>query len=101
MGKKGCKISATAPNQAYSRDITYLQVAIRGLCFYLYRLLDLFSRKSIGWQVYETKCSARASALLQDSCRRDVIAPHPRVLHSENRGPMQGATLLATLSHWA
>jgi putative transposase len=44
-------VCATAPNQLYSWDITYLPAAIRGQFFYLYLFLDLFSRKIVGWQV--------------------------------------------------
>lgn len=90
-------VSATAPNQVYSWDITYLPAAIRGQFFYLYLFLDLFSRKIVGWQVYDTECSVRASALLQDICQREAIAPQQVVLHSDNGGPMKGATMLATL----
>ena len=47
-------ICATAPNQVYSWDITYLPAAIRGQFFYLYLFLDIFSRKIVGWQVYDS-----------------------------------------------
>jgi transposase InsO family protein len=90
-------ICATAPNQVYSWDITYLPTAIRGQFFYLYLFLDIFSRKIVGWQVYDTECSARAGALLTDICQREAIQPHQLVLHADNGGPMKGATMLATL----
>ena len=90
-------ICAMAPNQVYSWDITYLPTAIRGQFFYLYLFLDLFSRKIVGWQVYDTECSALAGALLTDICQREAIKPHQLVLHADNGGPMKGATMLATL----
>ena len=46
-------ICATAPNQLYSWDITYLPSVIRGQFFYLYLFVDIFSRKIVGWQAYE------------------------------------------------
>jgi len=90
-------LCATAPNQLYSWDITYLPTAIRGQFFYLYLFLDIFSRKIVGWQVYDTECSTLASAVLRDICQREAIEPHQVVLHADNGGPMKGATMLATL----
>ena len=90
-------ICATAPNQLYSWDITYLPSAIRGQFFYLYLFIDIFSRKIVGWQVYEEESSALAGELLRDLCHREGIQPKQLVLHSDNGSPMKGATMLATL----
>lgn len=90
-------ISATAPNQLYSWDITYLASAIRGQFFYLYLFLDIFSRKIVGWQVYEEESSALAGDVLRDLCRREGIQSEQLSLHSDNGSPMKGATMLATL----
>jgi transposase InsO family protein len=90
-------VCATAPNQLYSWDITYLPTAIRGQYFYLYLFLDLFSRKIVGWQVYEEENSALASDVLRDVYQREGIQPGQVILHSDNGGPMKGATMLATL----
>ena len=88
---------ATAPNQLYSWDITYLPSAIRGQFFYLYLFMDIFSRKIVGWQVYEEESSALAGELLRDLCHREGIQPKQLMLHSDNGSPMKGATMLATL----
>lgn len=90
-------LRATAPNQLYSWDITYLPTSIKGQYFYLYLFLDLFSRKIVGWQVFDTECGGRAADLLRDICQREGICPQQLVLHSDNGGPMKGATMLATL----
>lgn len=90
-------LTATAPNQVYSWDITYLPTTIKGRYLYLYLFLDLFSRKVVGWQVFESECSQHAADMLRDICWREAIAPHQLVLHSDNGGPMKGATMLATL----
>jgi putative transposase len=90
-------VCATAPNQVYSWDITYLPAAIRGQFFYLYRFLDLFSRKIVGGQVYEEESRALASGIVRDLCQREGVPPHQLLLHSDNGGPMKGATMLATL----
>jgi len=90
-------LCATAPNQLYSWDITYLPSAIRGQFFYLYLFMDIFSRKIVGWQVYEEESSALASELLRDLCHREGIQSKQLILHSDNGSPMKGATMLATL----
>jgi transposase InsO family protein len=91
--------AATAPNELYSWDITYLPSTVRGIFFYLYLFLDVFSRKIVGWQVYEGESSERAAALLQDICQREGIDPGQVVLHSDNGAPMKGATMLSMMQH--
>ena len=90
-------LMADAPNQIYSWDITYLPQAIKGLFFYLYLFMDVFSRKIVGWQVYEQESSEWASDIMQDIVQREAINPGQVTLHSDNGGPMKGATMLATL----
>lgn len=90
-------VCATAPNQVYSWDITYLPATVRGQFFYLYLFLDLFSRKIVGWQVYEEESSVLASGIVRDLCQREGVPRHQLTLHSDNGGPMKGATMLATL----
>jgi putative transposase len=88
---------AMAPNQIFTWDITYLPSTIKGLFFYLYLVLDIFSRKIVGWQVYEQESSALAADLMIDICRRERVQRDQVILHSDNGSPMKGATMLATL----
>ena len=90
-------LKACAPNQLYSWDITYLPTPVRGVYFYLYLFMDVFSRQIVGWQVYPSENSALASDLMRDICQRNGIGKHQVVLHSDNGGPMKGASMLATL----
>jgi transposase InsO family protein len=90
-------LCAVAPGALFSWDITYLPTPVRGLYFYLYLFMDIFSRKIVGWQVYETESSELAAEVMRDICERENIAPHQVVLHSDNGSPMKGATMLATL----
>lgn len=90
-------LSATAPDELFSWDITYLPTPIKGIYFYLYLFMDIFSRKIVGWQVYETESSELASEVMRDICERENIAPNQVTLHSDNGSPMKGATMLATL----
>ena len=88
---------ATAPNQIYSWDITYLPSAVTGMFFYLYLFLDIFSRKIVGWQVYACERSEFAAQLLQDICQREGIAKQQLHLHSDNGKPMVGATMVSMM----
>lgn len=90
---------ATAPNQIYSWDITYLPSAVAGMFFYLYLFLDIFSRKIVGWQVYACERSEFAAQLLQDICQREGIVKQQLHLHSDNGAPMTGVSMVAMLQH--
>ena len=90
---------ATAKNQVWSWDITYLNGPIKGLYYYLYLILDIYTRDLVGWEVWEEESADHASQLI----RRAVMAQNlrhtkePLILHSDNGSPMKGATMLATL----
>lgn len=95
--KKPLALVAVAPNQIYSWDITYLPTRVKGIFVYLYLVMDIYSRKIVGWQVYEEESSALAADLMVDICLREDIQRHQVILHSDNGSPMKGATMLATL----
>jgi putative transposase len=88
---------ATGPNQIWAWDITYLSAPIRGTFFFLYLILDIWSRKIVGAAVYDEENSVYASQLFLKTCLRHDLDPGALVLHSDNGGPMKGATMLATL----
>jgi putative transposase len=88
---------ATGPNQVWTWDITYLPSTVRGRFFYLYLVVDLYSRKVVAWQVHSSEDAEHAAALIAEACHRYCIRPGQLVVHSDNGSPMKGATLLATL----
>ena len=90
-------LAATAPNQLYSWDISYLPTTVKGQFFYLYMVLDVFSRKIVGWQVFEEESSQLSSQLIRDICHSEGVVAQQVTLHSDNGSPMKGATMLATL----
>ena len=95
--KKPEPLLATAPNQLYSWDITYLPLAIKGTYCYLYLFLDVFSRYIVGWQVFDHESPDLAQGMLRDIVIQQGIKPSQVVLHSDNGGPMKGATMLSTM----
>lgn len=90
---------ATGPNQVWMWDITWLPGPARGIYFYLYLILDLFSRKIVAWDIWLEESAENASQLV----RRAVLSEQrslslkPLILHSDNGSPMKGAALLETL----
>jgi transposase InsO family protein len=88
---------AEGPNEVWSWDITYLAAAIRGSFYRLYMVEDIFSRKIVGWEVHEEETSEHAGLLIRKTCLAEGIREDGLVLHSDNGGPMKGATMLATL----
>jgi transposase InsO family protein len=92
------ELEAAAPNRAWSWDITYLRACIRGTFFYLYLVMDLYSRKVVGWAVHAEESMELASQLIKLICLKTGVDPKQLVLHSDNGGPMKGSTMLATLN---
>jgi len=92
------ELLAERPNQVWSWDITYLYSPIRGVYFYLYMIVDVFSRKIVGWAVHESECQELASELIKAACAAEGVNPGQIDLHSDNGGPMKGAIMVATLT---
>lgn len=90
-------LKATQPDQIYCWDITYLPTQVCGQHFYLYLFEDIFSRKIVGWQVFDSESAEQASELLLDICERQRIARDQLTVHSDNGSPMKGETMLSTL----
>ena len=88
---------ATGRNQVWSWDITYLASPIRGAFFYLYLVMDIWSRKIMGWEVHPVEDMGLSSTMIRRLYEENGIAPDQLNLHADNGGPMKGATMLATL----
>ena len=76
--------------RCWSWDITYLKSPIRGVFFYLYTIVDVWSRKVVGWQVHEDESAELAAALFEGTCAVMQLNPCGIVLHADNGGPMKG-----------
>jgi transposase InsO family protein len=84
---------ADGPNQVWCWDITYLAGPVKGLFFYLYLIIDLYSRKIVGFEVYDEESGEHAANLVERTVRRENAVIHPLVLHSDNGAPMKSYTL--------
>jgi len=91
--KKPEPYTADGPNQLWSWDITYLASNLKGMFFYLYLFMDIYSRKIVGWEVYKNESSEQAADVLRKTKLAEALATnHEVVLHSDNGSPMKGAT---------
>jgi transposase InsO family protein len=88
---------AVGPNQVWSWDITYLPTVIRGRFLRLYLVMDVWSRRIVGWEVHGDESAERAAILIQRICAESGVDPTGLVLHSDNGKPMRGSTMIATL----
>ena len=94
------ELVATGPNETWSWDITRLLGPTRWSYFYLYVLLDIFSRYVVGWMVAERENAALAATLIEQTCLKQGIEPQVLTLHSDRGAPMTSkctAQLLADL----
>ncbi len=92
---------ATAPRQVWCWDMTYLPANVAGRWFHLYLILDLYSRKIVGWEVHETDAAEHAAHLVRRTALAEGIAAlaDKPVLHGDNGATLKATTVLAML-HW-
>lgn len=90
--------TATGPNQVWSWDISYCPSAVRGQHWYLYRILDIYSRKIVAWEVHDTESGLLAKQLVERALLREGCWHKPPVLHSDNCAPMTSHTFRARLA---
>ena len=94
------ELLATAPNQLWSWDITKLLGPVKWTYFYLYVILDVFSRYVTGWMVAPRESAELAKRLIQESCAKQNIRPGQLTLHADRGSSMSSkpvAFLLADL----
>lgn len=94
------QLLATAPNQVWSWDITKLLGPVKWTYFYLYVILDIFSRYVVGWMVAERESAELAKRLIAETCRKQNISPDQLTIHADRGTSMTSkpvALLLADL----
>lgn len=81
----------------YPEELEEWKSDIKGMFFYLYMIIDIYSRKIIAWEIHEEQSDKSASQLIKKAYMSERINGKNIVLHSDNGSPMKGATMLATL----
>jgi len=90
------ELLATGPNQVWSWDITKLKGPVAWCYFYLYVIIDIYSRYVVGWMVAESESSTLAKELLETTCKRQQIEEGQLIIHSD-RGPAMTSKTVAQL----
>jgi putative transposase len=83
---------AQAPNRVWSWDITRLLSSIKWSYFYLYVIIDIFSRFVVGWMVAEEESALQAQHFISNTCVQHAILPNQLIIHSDRGGPMTAKT---------
>jgi putative transposase len=95
------ELLATAPNQLWSWDITKLRGPAKWTYYYLYVILDVFSRYVVGWMIAPREAAVLATQLIEETCDKHLIQPDQLTIHADRGSSMRSkpvAFLLADLS---
>lgn len=90
------ELLATGPNQVWSWDITKLRGPRKWSYYYLYVIMDIYSRYVVGWMIAERESAALAERLIQDTCIKQNIRPEQLTIHAD-RGTSMRSKLVAQL----
>jgi len=92
------ELLATAPNQVWSWDITKLKGPAKWTYFYLYVILDIFSRYVVGWMVAHREQDSLAKRLIEETCRKQGIQPGQLIIHADRGSSMRSKMVAQLLS---
>jgi putative transposase len=92
------ELLATAPNQLWSWDITKLHGPSKWTYYYLYVILDVFSRYVVGWMVAHRESKALAVALIEETCMKQGIKPGQLTIHADRGSSMKSKPVAFLLS---
>jgi transposase InsO family protein len=93
------KLEATGIHQVLAWDITLLPGPVKGQFYYLYMVIDVWSRRILGVEVHDRECGELAKHFFERVCRDEGISSNAAtVLHSDNGAPMRSTTLAAKLA---
>ena len=91
------ELLATGPNQVWSWDITKLKNTIKWTYFYLYVIIDIFSRYVVGWMVADREQDALAKQLIAQSCTSQNIVANQLTLHADRGSSMMSKSVAELL----
>ena len=92
------ELLAQAPNEVWSWDITKLLGPVKWTYFYLYVILDIFSRYVVGWMIAPKESAALAERLIDDACAKQAVAPNQLTLHADRGSSMRSKPVAALLA---
>jgi putative transposase len=92
------ELLATSPNQVWSWDITKLKGPVKWTYYYLYVILDIFSRYVVGWMIADRESSTLAKRLITESCVKQNILEDQLTLHADRGSSMKSKVVAQLLS---
>lgn len=95
--KKPEGFTAQAPCEVWTWDISYCPSTVIGQFFYLYMIMDIFSRKVVGWEIHDCESGEHAANLLERTLWSEKCVKGDVVLHSDNGSPMKSLTMQAKM----
>ena len=98
MNYRKPELLATGPNQVWSWDITKLKGPAKWTYYYLYVILDIFSRYVVGWMVAHCEKDALAKRLIEDSCLKQGIVPGQLTVHADRGSSMKSKVVVHLLA---
>ena len=92
------ELLAEAPNEVWTWDITKLRGPAKWTYFYLYVIMDIFSRYVVGWMVAHRESATLAKRLISDTCDKQEIMPEQLTIHADRGASMSSKTVALLLS---
>ncbi len=92
------ELLAERPNEVWSWDITKLRGPAKWSYFYLYIILDIYSRRVVGWHVADAETAALFEPLFHDAVAKHNVPPGQLTLHADRGGPMKAKATALLLS---
>jgi putative transposase len=90
------ELVATGPNQVWAWDITWLKTDVAGIFVFAYVIIDIYSRKIVGWSIENSESADYAQTLFRRIIRDTGVCP--QFVHADNGSPMKGLSLVAFLT---
>ena len=92
------RLEADAPNKVWTWDITALRGPTKGVKYFLYTIIDIYSRKITGWTVHDAESETHARRLIREACRRHGVNRDQLVIHADRGSPMIAGTVAELLN---
>jgi len=92
------RLEADGPNKVWTWDITALRGPTKGVRYYLYTIIDIYSRKVVGWSIHEAESETHARRLIREACRRHGVDRDQLVIHADRGSPMIAGTVAELLN---
>jgi putative transposase len=92
------ELLTTKPNMLWSWDLTKLRGPVKWTYYYLYTILDVFSRYVVGWMIAERESATLAQQLIQETCRKQGIQPEQLTVHADRGSSMRSKTVALLLA---